>query len=704
MKKCYLIVLFYLFIVSSNFAQWENAIIHPNTNSLRSLNFVDENNGYAVGMDGIIVKTTNKGHSWIINTIKKKVNFIDVTTTSPNFAWACGDSGTVYKTTDGGNSWNNNSVSSTEQLNTIQFIDNNLGFVAGSNGIICKTTDGGNNWHADTLQGMAYINKLFFLNANIGWAVGNGISWANGWIWKTIDGGNSWVKIDSVVGQLYSVQFINENIGYFVGSAVYKTNDGGYSVGVVNNINWGCYDLHFVSSELGWVVGYDGLTMKTTDGGSTWESQAPNPGGGNALWSVNFPSANYGYLCGNSDIIWQTSDGGASWIKQRVAMPSNLQGVFATDSNHCWAVGSLKTLFTTNGGKNWEITVPNDIPHNMTPSLTSAFFINNSIGWLCGANGFIFKTTNGGVDWILQAEYPNRYLRHIYFLDENKGWACGATNNFNDELLYTTNGGATWLEKDLGTTDDFSCIYFINENLGWLSSNAHLYKTTDGGSNWQVVSSANFTSTKSIYFVDENTGWASGNNVYSTTDGGSNWVSQTSTLGAPFETVRFFNAQKGWYGGFGGIFGTVDGGNNWSKQFDSHIYDLTFIDENYGWAVGLGDGFYGVNTVGIYKTSNGGFSDVADETPILSNFNLLQNYPNPFNPSTTISFNLLNTEFTTLKIYDILGREITTLINEELNAGKHTKMFNANDLSSGVYFYKLQSGKFSETKKMMLVR
>ncbi len=81
-----------------------------------------------------------------------------------------------------------------------------------------------------------------------------------------------------------------------------------------------------------------------------------------------------------------------------------------------------------------------------------------------------------------------------------------------------------------------------------------------------------------------------------------------------------------------------------------------------------------------------------------------QNYPNPFNPATTISFNLPNAEFVTLKIYDVLGKEITSLVNEELNAGQHTKIFNANNLSSGVYFYKLQAGKFSETKKMMLVR
>ncbi len=98
------------------------------------------------------------------------------------------------------------------------------------------------------------------------------------------------------------------------------------------------------------------------------------------------------------------------------------------------------------------------------------------------------------------------------------------------------------------------------------------------------------------------------------------------------------------------------------------------------------------------------FTDVKDELNNSLVFALNQNYPNPFNPSTNINFTLPKTEFVTLKIYDILGKEITTLINEELNAGNHTKIWDAKNLSSGVYFYKLQAGKFTETKKMVLVR
>ncbi len=83
---------------------------------------------------------------------------------------------------------------------------------------------------------------------------------------------------------------------------------------------------------------------------------------------------------------------------------------------------------------------------------------------------------------------------------------------------------------------------------------------------------------------------------------------------------------------------------------------------------------------------------------------LSQNYPNPFNPSTNISFSIPKQEFVTLKIYDVLGKEIVTLVNEELAAGNHVNTWNAPNVSSGVYFYKLQAGKFSETKKMILIK
>ena len=87
-----------------------------------------------------------------------------------------------------------------------------------------------------------------------------------------------------------------------------------------------------------------------------------------------------------------------------------------------------------------------------------------------------------------------------------------------------------------------------------------------------------------------------------------------------------------------------------------------------------------------------------------NNYNLAQNFPNPFNPRTTIQYSIPQRSSVTLKVFDVLGKEISTLVNEEKDRGVYTVNFDASQLASGIYLYKLQAGSFVETKKMILIR
>ncbi|MFW9928527.1 MAG: T9SS type A sorting domain-containing protein, partial [Candidatus Thorarchaeota archaeon] len=87
-----------------------------------------------------------------------------------------------------------------------------------------------------------------------------------------------------------------------------------------------------------------------------------------------------------------------------------------------------------------------------------------------------------------------------------------------------------------------------------------------------------------------------------------------------------------------------------------------------------------------------------------NSFSLLQNYPNPFNPATTITYSLSKNSFVTLKIYDLLGREVTTLVNEEKHSGNYKITWNAQNFPSGVYFYKITASEFSKVNKMILLK
>ena len=104
----------------------------------------------------------------------------------------------------------------------------------------------------------------------------------------------------------------------------------------------------------------------------------------------------------------------------------------------------------------------------------------------------------------------------------------------------------------------------------------------------------------------------------------------------------------------------------------------------------------------LIKSSTVGLNDEQEYLP--KNYSLSQNYPNPFNPSTSIQYAISSRQFVTLKVYDVLGREVMTLVDEYRNAGKYETEFNASQLSSGIYFYQLKVGEFVSTMKMILMK
>jgi hypothetical protein len=148
----------------------------------------------------------------------------------------------------------------------------------------------------------------------------------------------------------------------------------------------------------------------------------------------------------------------------------------------------------------------------------------------------------------------------------------------------------------------------------------------------------------------------------------------------------------------GGAFLSTNSGTSWTAVnnglTNSNVTALAVSGSNI---------FAGTNTSGVWRREMPtAVKDDENNVPML--FSLSQNYPNPFNPSTTISFSLLSKSFVTLKVFDILGREVATIVSEEMPAGSYSRQWNAAKMSSGIYFYRLQAGAFTETKKLVLLR
>ncbi|MBK8982078.1 MAG: T9SS type A sorting domain-containing protein [Ignavibacteria bacterium] len=201
-------------------------------------------------------------------------------------------------------------------------------------------------------------------------------------------------------------------------------------------------------------------------------------------------------------------------------------------------------------------------------------------------------------------------------------------------------------------TQQLNDIYFFNEFVGIISS-GFSYKTTDGGFSWVLTNDGGIE----LSFGSDSVGWAGNNSttIIRTTSAGSSWYRQTTNISNP--SVSAFDSLTAWAGGSG-----------------------------------------------IIHTTNGGLTAIESNTEILSNFILYQNFPNPFNPGTVIRYSLIKNLNVNLVVYDALGKKVETLVNQKQNAGSYDIEFDGSSLPGGVYFYKLSSENFTETKKMILTK
>ena len=410
-----------------------------------------------------------------------------------------------------------------------------------------------------------------------------------------------------------------------------------------------------------------------------------------------------------------------NWTTQRTSETSELlEDVAFTDEKNGIAVGtrhdSLSNgviLRTTDGGQNWinQASLPG-------VELQSVCFTNANIGTVVGSEGIILKTTNGGIDWIEQTSGTLNPLFSVSFIDTNNGWAVGVEGT----ILRTTDGGSRWSYQSGGSTNNLYSVKFTGANTGtavgydWNVGSALILRTTNGGVKWMKQTNEATSELHDLSFIDNNNGWIVGpeGNILRTTDGGSTWLKVTGIPDSYWlNSVYFANTSTGWaVGGNGLILKTTDGGLSWIKLVSGtnvSLQSVHFVDSQMGWVAG--------DHGKILKTTNGGGITSVNEQKINlipQNLYLFQNYPNPFNPTTKIKYSIPNTRsplpggarggLITMKVYDVLGREVTTLVNESKQPGEYEVEFNASSLSSGVYFYQLKAGEFNATNKMILMK
>ncbi|MCU7501128.1 MAG: T9SS type A sorting domain-containing protein [Bacteroidota bacterium] len=371
---------------------------------------------------------------------------------------------------------------------------------------------------------------------------------------------------------------------------------------------------------------------------------------------------------------------------------------------------------TSDGGKTWK-----QIFNSSSSSFVDLSMPAKDNIWATTAKGEIYSTSDGGQSWKIQY-YDNTksgcMLNFIKMFDLKNGVAMGdnSSSDLPAVFLNTSDGGNTWTSVnpaafgsssgDMWRRLDFPSLktgYFFESGI----NPQYIYKTLDGGKSWTKLEPQ--TGLMIIKFYDDNLGIyirmvSKGNlAVCRTKDGGKNFQSvplPSSGWGNDIEFIPGDPAKVWFTDGTKLYFSTDTCATYHEYQLGVENVmnrDIVFPDKSHGWLIS-DDGI-------IFKTDQPLYTmDVKDNPAQAADFRLLQNYPNPFNPSTTISYSIPEGRVVTLKVYDMLGKEVKTLLNEYNDAGNHSLQFNASALPSGIYLYTIQAGEFRDSKKLLLIK
>lgn len=318
---------------------------------------------------------------------------------------------------------------------------------------------------------------------------------------------------------------------------------------------------------------------------------------------------------------------------------------------------------------------------------------------LIGGLNAVYLSTDHGSNWtVLDSGYD---IFNITSLAVNGNNIFAGT--FYNGIWVSTNNGASFDQDSNGIKHYMVNSIVINNSNVFAGTNNGIFLSTNNGKSWTPANNGLTNKDVHSLAVSFNNVFAgTDNGVFLSTDNGSSWYPINN--GITDSVINSFTSAGNYvFAGTnsGGVFLTSNYGVNWSSipigLTSADVTALALSSNNILAGTRIGDIWY--RTLANITT---GITTNKNDLP--TTFKLYQNYPNPFNPTTMISYQIPNDGFVTLKIYDILGREIKTLVNDFKSQGKYSVNFDGSDLVSGVYFYQLRVGDFYSIKKMILMK
>lgn len=623
-----------------------------------------------------IIVSFNKGLKWdTLVSFTHSVNYIQSTAINDSILFVIGST-KLYRSVDAGKNWNTILISLPGDLfghyavakndSVIYVITSSLSR-AGNPIKLYRSTDLGEHWEVDS-TGQISPNTLVIdpINSNIIYiATGDYLTSSPGDILKSSDGGNSWEKKNNGLPTAYNRYLYSLVINPVDPQTLY-----------VGTYGWGVY--------------------KTMNGGESWErtnlTKAP-------VFSIYIDESdsNIIYACTIDEGVLKTTSGGLNWQSLNLGVPQTVQFpffeiTFDPNNKDIGYIASRWGLFKSiDGGNNWNLTsLLGDFDHSVYdvsihPNSSDTVYAG-LIGWLTRKD--LYRSADQGETWInLRLTNGEEGIAKILFDPVNPNTIYVAA--FSNGIFKSTDNGVTWKEINDGLKHTDPPLYEIVQSIAIDESNPNILyadnggvvKTTNGGENWFRIDSALFELDEDIH------------------------ISRVTYLDDKIY-VSSADYGQGNYRSKGGLYVSSDEGLTWSK-----LGKFAITSPGPGEVRANPNNLkeiYITTLTGIYK-GTGTMTSVERNKNIPVSIRIYQNYPNPFNSSTQISFDIEETKLITIKIYNILGKEVRTLIKNTFSPGTHIvnwdgTNFRGNDLPSGIYFYRFKAEEYYETKKLVILR
>lgn len=737
-----------------------------NANIIYDVRFINNQVGFAVDSRGVIFSTTNGGTTWNQYQIptKKALRSISI---KGNNIYTVGDAGSIYVSYDLGQTWNakvNYIGDASFFQRRVIFFNENIGYVCGGStsaadslGYILKTTDGGETWSQLPYNFKTQLYSVTSPSENVIYA-----SAASSLVFKSTDGGVTWNKMTLPVAAttFWDIQFYNNDYGFVVGSSgrILSTTDGG--------ANWTSmtspfgtstiYSFAFLDSATIVAVGVGAKAYKSTNAGVSWNAISPGIPG--SYFIVRFANQNVGYIgsyVSPSGYVSKTTDGGATWNPLPYPGTQSVWGIACKGDSLVYVVDLYGNLYYSNeGGQNWT-----SVPRIFGPNVFYCSLAGDKL-FMSGSNGVIIKGyapaipqfmskfhVNSGWN-IISVPLKTSDMRKTTLFPNAVSPAFGYDNQYyNADTLELSKG--YWLkfpdQDSISITGIKTTSYTINLNQGW-----NLIGVYDHNVNVNDITTIPPDILTSNFFKFEN-GYKFTNTLMV---GQGYWIksSQVGILNLPSVfrkagVVSIINEIEGEPKIIledsrknvaelylvtkelskqielpppppSGIFDVRFAGDKLTEQFSDEFKEIIINSAAYpikisieGANINIVDGLNGKI---VNKSVKSGESIAIENENIkvikirpmnlVYKFDLSQNYPNPFNPITNIKFTLPERMRIKLTVYNSLGQEVKTLVNDELESGVHLVTFDGSEYSSGIYFYKIEAENYRNVKKMILIK